>query len=102
MHNARAPFAVYRFGPFRLNAAQGILERDGERVQLTPKAIDTLVFLVENSGRVVTKEELMRAVWPGVNVVESGLTRNVSALRKALEDGSAEGSYIETIPKRGY
>src|SRR5262245_806854 len=102
MEDTRAPFTAYRFGPFRLNASQRILERDGERLQLTPKAIDTLVFLVENSGRVVTKDELIRAVWPGVNVVESGLTRNISALRKVLEDGSAEGSYIETIPKRGY
>jgi DNA-binding winged helix-turn-helix (wHTH) protein/Tfp pilus assembly protein PilF len=102
MQDIRPPLSAYRFGPFRLNVTERILERDGERVPLTPKVIDTLIVLVENSGRVVTKEDLIKAVWSDVNVVESGLTRNISALRKALEEGHAEGTYIETIPKRGY
>lgn len=98
--DAPQPIA-YRFGPFRLIVAGRILERDGERIALTPKVIDTLFVLVERAREVVTKEELMQAVWPDVTVVESGLTRNISALRKSIE-GSDEGSYLETIPRRGY
>lgn len=99
------PSAIaYRFGPFRLTVRDRMLERDSQRIPLTPKVVDTLFVLVENAPRLVTKEELMAAVWPGVNVVESGLTRNISALRKALEEeGSGEVSqYLETIPRRGY
>lgn len=99
---AGRPPDAYRFGPFRLSVPDRILERNGERVQLTPKVIDTLFLLVEHAGQVVTKKELMKGVWPDVTVVESGLTRNISALRKALEDGLEEGSFIETIPRRGY
>jgi DNA-binding winged helix-turn-helix (wHTH) protein/tetratricopeptide (TPR) repeat protein len=102
MSPASRNVTAYLFGPFRLSVPDRILERNGERVQLTPKVIDTLFVLVENARQVVTKEALMKAVWPDVTVVESGLTRNISALRKALEEGLEEGSYIETIPKRGY
>jgi DNA-binding winged helix-turn-helix (wHTH) protein/tetratricopeptide (TPR) repeat protein len=98
----KTPPEAYRFGPFRLSVQDRILERDGERIQLTPKAIDTLFVLVENAPQVVTKEALIQAVWPDVTVVESGLTRNISSVRKALEEGEPEGSYIETIPRRGY
>lgn len=93
---------AYRFGPFRLSVADRVLDRAGTRVPLTPKVIDTLFVLVERAPHVVTKEELMSAVWPGLSVVESGLTRNISSLRKALEEGVPEGSFLETIPKRGY
>lgn len=93
---------AWRFGPFRLSVADRILERNGERVQLTPKVIDTLFVLVENRNQVTTKDALMKSVWPDVTVVESGLTRNISALRKALEPEGNEESYIETIPRRGY
>ncbi|HBY58351.1 MAG TPA: hypothetical protein DEH78_00920 [Solibacterales bacterium] len=102
MPDSHAPLHAYRFGPFRLRIEDRILERDGERVPLTPKVIDTLFVLMEARGQVVTKEALMKAVWPDVNVVESGLTRNISALRKAIEEDSGEGSCIETIPRRGY
>jgi DNA-binding winged helix-turn-helix (wHTH) protein/tetratricopeptide (TPR) repeat protein len=102
MGPSRAPLSAYLFGDFRLSVRDRILERNGERVLLTPKVIDTLFVLVENQRQVVTKEALMKAVWPDVTVIESGLTRNMSALRKALEDGVPEGSYIETIPRRGY
>ena len=96
------PISGYRFGPFQLDAAGRILERDGERVALTPKVIDTLLVLVANAGQVVTKEALIQSVWPDVTVVDSGLTRNISVLRKTLEAGVAEGTYVETIPRRGY
>lgn len=95
---------AYCFGPWRLVAGDRILELDGQRVQLTPKVIDTLFVLIENAGHVVTKESLMQQVWPDVTVVDSGLTRNMSVLRKALRvPGSEDGNaIIETIPRRGY
>ncbi|MCW5978164.1 MAG: winged helix-turn-helix domain-containing protein [Bryobacteraceae bacterium] len=92
--------AVYRFGPFRYDAAQRLLFRNDELIPLVPKAIDTLHALLERRGEVVGKAELMKAVWPDAVVEEVGLARNISLLRKALgDDGEA---YIETIPKRGY
>lgn len=96
------PVIAYHFGPYRLLVADRILEQNGERIRLTPKVIDTLFVLVERAPQVVSKEELMQAVWPDVTVVESGLTRNLSALRKALEDSGSENVYFETIPRRGY
>jgi DNA-binding winged helix-turn-helix (wHTH) protein/tetratricopeptide (TPR) repeat protein len=93
---------VYDFGPFRLNAKEGTLLRDGERVKLTPKVIDTLRVLVERNGRIVAKDDLMEAVWPGTFVEESNLASNVSLLRKALGENADGKPYIETLAKRGY
>ncbi len=93
---------LYEFGPFRLDTAERRLWREGDALALTPKAFDTLVVLVERSGQLVEKEELMEALWPDQFVEEANLTNNVWALRKALgEDGHGSG-YIETVPKRGY
>ncbi len=69
---------------------------------LTPKAFETLLILVQRSGHLVDKDDLMRELWPDTIVEENNLTRNISALRKALSDAHAEHSYIETVPKRGY
>jgi hypothetical protein len=77
-----------------------LLFRQGEVVPLVPKAIDTLHVLLEQRGRVVEKAELMKFVWPDTTVEEVGLARNISLLRKALDDES--GQYIETIPRLGY
>jgi DNA-binding winged helix-turn-helix (wHTH) protein/TolB-like protein len=93
---------TYQFGPFRYDAEQRLLFREGEIVPLAPKAIDTLHVLLERRGRIVEKSELMRLVWPDTNVEDVGLARNISLLRKALEDESEENPYIETIPRRGY
>lgn len=93
---------AYRFGPFRFRLDGRILERDGELVRVTPKVADTLLVLLQRAGEVISKEQLMDAVWPDVVVVESGLTRNISMLRQALEGDSGEGRYIETVPRRGY
>ena len=92
----------YEFGPFRLDPAEHVLLCDGELVPLTPKAFETLLLLVENSGHVMDKDELMRRVWPDTFVEEVNLAKNISALRKVLGEGEAGGKYIETIPKRGY
>jgi Tol biopolymer transport system component/DNA-binding winged helix-turn-helix (wHTH) protein len=93
---------VYEFGPFRLDVDERLLMRDGRMAPLPPKVFDTLLVLVQNSGRVVSKDELMQSLWPDTFVEESNLTQNISQLRRALSDGTAGAKYIETIPKRGY
>ena len=93
---------VYCFGPFHYDSAQRLLFREDEMVPLAPKLSETLRVLLERHGRVVEKAELMREVWPDTTVEEVGLARNISQLRKALGDESEAGTYIETLPKRGY
>jgi pimeloyl-ACP methyl ester carboxylesterase/DNA-binding winged helix-turn-helix (wHTH) protein len=92
----------YAFDGFRLDVGERVLFGERGVVPLTPKAFDTLLVLVENSGHVIGKEELMRKVWPDSFVEENNLAQNISMLRKALgEDGGGQ-KYIETVPKRGY
>jgi Tol biopolymer transport system component/DNA-binding winged helix-turn-helix (wHTH) protein len=93
---------LYEFGPFHLDAGERLLMREGRTVPLSPKVFDTLLALVENSGRIVGKEELMQLLWPDTFVEESNLTQNISQIRRALGDGNGDGQFIETIPKRGY
>jgi len=93
---------VYRFGPFRYDSGQRLLFREGELVPLVPKAVDTLHVLLERHGQVVDKADLMKLVWPDTTVEEVGLARNISLLRKALDDTSDQTPLIETIPRRGY
>ena len=93
---------TYRFGRFRYDAEQRLLFRDGELIPLAPKALDALHVLLERRDRVVTRSELLQALWPDTTVEEIGLARNISLLRKALGDERDTGTYIETIPKRGY
>src|SRR5215467_7030307 len=89
---------AYEFGVFRLDPAERTLLRQGEPVALTPKVFDTLVFLVENAGRLITKDEFMMRVWEGAFVEEATLAQSISQLRKAL----AAPEVIETVPKKGY
>ena len=93
---------IFEFGPFRLDACERVLLKDGVPVPLTPKALETLLVLVQHGGHIVEKDELMKAVWPDAFVEEGGLTRNVSVLRKVLGEDSGDSPYIETVPKRGY
>jgi TolB-like protein/Flp pilus assembly protein TadD len=90
------------FGPFRLDATKRVLWRDGRIVPLPPKTLDLLAVLLEQRGDVVTKEELMRRVWPDTFVEEANLSVNVSALRKALGQQPGGRPYIETVSRRGY
>ena len=76
--------------------------RQGESVSLTPKTFDLLVFLIAHRGRLVTKDQILSAVWPESFVEEANLTVSVSALRKALGERPGEGQYIDTVPKKGY
>lgn len=93
---------VYHFGPFSLNYVERLLLRDGQPVHLAPKAFDVLLVLIQHRGSLVTKETLLREVWPDVFVEEANLSVNIASLRKALEDGEAEAQWIETVPKQGY
>jgi TolB-like protein/DNA-binding winged helix-turn-helix (wHTH) protein/Tfp pilus assembly protein PilF len=96
------PAGVYRFGSFRLEAAERLFLRAGEAVPLPPKAFDVLVTLVSRAGRLVTKEDLLKEVWRDTVVEEANLSYTVSLLRKALGDDSDIPRYIETVPRRGY
>lgn len=93
---------LYEFEPFVLDAGNRLLLKDGVTVRLTPKALETLLVLVEHAQQVVEKEQLLKEVWPDTFVEEGSLSRNIHELRKSLGDDSAEPRYIETIPKRGY
>lgn len=92
---------LYDFGPFRLDLGERVLLRQGNYVPLPPKTLETLVVLIEHSGRIVEKGELIRQIWPDSFVEDVTLAKNVSMLRKVLGD-SEEHRYIDTIPKRGY
>src|SRR6266498_372950 len=93
---------IYEFGPFRLVPEERQLLRDNQPVPLTPKSFDLLVVLVENSGHLIEKGELLKRIWPDSFVEEANLSVNVSALRRALGEGPNEHQYVETVPRRGY
>ncbi|HEV8383537.1 MAG TPA: winged helix-turn-helix domain-containing protein, partial [Candidatus Acidoferrales bacterium] len=92
----------YEFGPFRLDPAEGLLQREGHAIPLPPKVFETLCVLVENSGHLLDKAELMQRIWPNTFVEEANLAQNVFSLRKALGEREGELEYIETVAKRGY
>ena len=90
------------FGAFRIDSERRSLRHGEDIVPLTPKELEVLVFLVEHSGEVVQKNQLLDAVWPDVFVEEATLARNISWLRKKLADYEDGDDLIETVPKRGY
>ena len=92
----------YEFGEFRLDKNDRLLLRGSEVIPLAPKAIDLLVALVESSGQVLSKDELMKQVWPDSFVEEANLSHHIFTLRKALGEDRKGARYIETIPRRGY
>jgi DNA-binding winged helix-turn-helix (wHTH) protein/tetratricopeptide (TPR) repeat protein len=93
---------VYEFGSFELDLASRGLYRSGEFVALAPKAFETLLVLVQEAGRVVTKEQLLERVWPDTFVEEGSITNNISTLRKILNPHFEGGDPITTIARRGY
>jgi DNA-binding winged helix-turn-helix (wHTH) protein len=93
---------AYRFGPFQLDARERRLSRGLEIIPLRLKVFDTLRVLVENAGRLVTKQELLDTVWPDTAVEENNLNHNISVLRKALGEKAIGQQYIETVPRVGY
>src|SRR5262245_10651326 len=92
----------YRFGPFKLVPRERLLYCQSEPVPLTPKALDSLLVLLHQHGRLVTKDDLLREVWPDVVVEENNLAQHISMLRRTLAQAGGDGRFIDTIPKRGY
>lgn len=93
---------VYRFAGFELEPRERRLMSDGKPLALTPKVFDTLVYLVENAGRAVSKDELLKALWPRGYVEEATLSNQVWQIRRALGDTAKDTRFIETLPKLGY
>jgi len=93
---------TYRFGPYTLDPAAYRLLRDAEVVQLSPKIIDLLLYLVARQPALVSKEDLFKALWPDVAVTDNALTQAVSELRQALGDDPSKPAYIQTVARRGY
>jgi eukaryotic-like serine/threonine-protein kinase len=93
---------LYEFGPFRVDPEKQLLLRENQSVALTPKAFETLVILLRRSREVVSKDELMKAIWPDAFVEEANLSQNIFILRKALGDTAEDRRYIVTLPGRGY
>ncbi len=92
----------YEFGGFRIDRNDRLLLRGSEVIPLTPKALDLLLTLVENNGHVLSKDELMREVWPDSFVEEANLSHHIFTLRKALGEDKNGAKFIETLPRRGY
>jgi DNA-binding winged helix-turn-helix (wHTH) protein/tetratricopeptide (TPR) repeat protein len=93
---------LYEFGAFRLDPQKELLLRDNEAIPLAPKAFQVLLVLVRSKKEVVTKDELLKAVWPDTFVEETNLSRNIFLLRKALGENPQDHHYIVTVPGRGY
>src|SRR3989442_663320 len=90
---------VYQFGVFRLDAANRLLYRDGDLIALPPKVFDTLLLLVTKSGQVLTKDEMIKQLWPDTFVEDGTLAQYIFLLRKALGDSA---KWIDNHPRRGY
>jgi DNA-binding winged helix-turn-helix (wHTH) protein/Tfp pilus assembly protein PilF len=93
---------LYEFGPFRVDAEKETLLRAGEPVALTPKTFQILLVLVRHSQEIVTKDDLLKVVWPDTFVEEANLSRNIFMLRRALGESPQDHKYILTVPGRGY
>src|SRR5260370_256051 len=93
---------LYRFGPYVLDPQRRTLYCNELAVPLTPTALDVLLFLAQNPNRLITKDELLRAVWGDTFVEEGNLTQYISHLRKALGGNSEDSRLIVTISRKGY
>src|SRR5580693_6913683 len=96
------PKVVYEFGPFHMDPDKQVILREGELIAVTPKAFETLLVLVRRGREVVSKEELLKEVWPDSFVEEANLSQHIFKLRKALGDTLEGERYIITLPGRGY
>jgi DNA-binding winged helix-turn-helix (wHTH) protein len=93
---------TYRFGPFRADRTSYRVFEGDRALDLTPKLLDLLFYLVERPATLVTKEELLAEVWPGANVTDNALAQAISDLRDALDDAPSAPTYIRTVARRGY
>ena len=93
---------LYEFGPYRVDPEKELLLRDNEAIPLAPKAFQVLLVLIRNKTEIVTKDELLKAVWSDTFVEETNLSRNIFLLRRALGESPQDHQYIVTVPGRGY
>src|ERR1035438_6055413 len=93
---------IYKFGEFQSEALARTLRREEEIVTLNRRAFDVLLYFVQNSGRVLTRDELLKNCWADTYVDENSLAQSISVLRRALEEKPGDNSYIVTLPGRGY
>src|SRR5580700_11311031 len=98
----RDPSGVAAFGPFRLFPAARLLERDGVTLEIGGRALDVLIELVNQAGRVVSKADLMSTIWRDITVVEGVVRTHVYNLRKSLGDGVGGARYVTSVAGRGY
>src|SRR6516225_5042085 len=99
---SQKPKELYEFGPFRVDPEREVLQRDGNPIPLQPKTFQVLLVLVRHNQEVVTKDDLMKTVWPDTFVEEANLSRNIFLLRKALGESPQDHRYVVTVPGRGY
>jgi len=92
----------YEFDSFRIDTRERLLLQDDEPIPLLPKAFDTLLVLVQNSGEVLDKDYLLKEVWPDSVVEENNLAQAISEIRKALSEGAKDQRFIVTVRSRGY
>jgi len=104
MADTSKPVGSMRFGPYELSLEHEELRKAGNRLKLTGQAIQVLLVLANNPGKLVTREELQQKLWPGATYgdFEHGLNAAVNRLRETLGDSATDPKYIETIPRRGY
>ncbi|PWU09604.1 MAG: hypothetical protein C5B51_05945, partial [Terriglobia bacterium] len=101
MRNSEAKSQTnYRFADFTLEPGRAALYRNGCEVKLRPKVYDALQYFLENRGRLITKEELIQALWPDTFVTDDSIVQCMVELRRALNDRSQE--IVQTVPRRGY
>lgn len=93
---------TYRFDAVVVDRENFRVQKNGRAITLTPRAFDVLMFLLENGGHVVEKQDIFEAVWKDTFVGDNSLTKVIKEIRHALDDSAAEPRYIETVPKRGY
>ena len=97
---ATGPAAIYRFNRFTLDLARGCLREDDREVRLRRKSFEVLTYFVRNAGRLLSKDELMEAAWPGIYVTEDSLVQCVREIRRGLGDSAQR--YLKTVQGRGY
>jgi DNA-binding winged helix-turn-helix (wHTH) protein len=93
---------LYEFEGFRIDLSERTLRFKDEPIPLAPKVMETLCVLVENQGRLMTKDDLMNEIWRDTFVEERNLTQNIFTLRKIFKEKRKDSKFIETIPRRGY
>src|ERR1700678_573341 len=96
------PGWIFQFGEFQLDVRAHSLRREKVIVPLNSRAFDVLLYFVQNPGKVLTRDELIKNVWPDTYVDENSLAQSISALRRALEEEPGDNNYIVTLQGRGY